>query len=453
MSSCSSQLAAINATLQAVQHHLDTCLVDVDTLNSTAAADDSSSSCSGDFGSYTLGKHVMALFVVLAASFIGTVIPLLERYNPIFRVHPFVIVCGKCLAAGVVLAVALIHMLQPSTNSLTSSCLPTSFTDSYGAYSYLFALAGALLMQFIDTIMELVIRKQYEVVEAAITMQQAPGETAEGSLVPITPAGVVAEDDNEGAGEQLVDHEANEDQAQHRYSSHPSMRSSHHTALVMSDVGVAEMPPAAPAQAPAATPVIANADAPESTGQIIAHHHHSHMMSKDEASNPVKRLLAAAMMEFGVTIHSVFVGLAVGIVSDQELTGLLTALSFHQLFEGLALGSRLSEADFRRSLESILALIFSTSAPVGMAVGIVLIATNGLNANSTTFLLVQGVFDGFCAGILLFLGFGLLFNDFPSDMVKHCDRSCVSYPALRRAGMFTCLWIGAGVMAFIGKYL
>ncbi|KAF8283125.1 hypothetical protein TcBrA4_0077750 [Trypanosoma cruzi] len=67
-------------------------------------------------------------------------------------------------------------------------------------------------------------------------------------------------------------------------------------------------------------------------------------------------------MEFGVTLHSVFIGLTVGITSDAETKALLVALVFHQMFEGLALGSRLADASMRISLELLLALIFSISA-------------------------------------------------------------------------------------------
>lgn len=66
--------------------------------------------------------------------------------------------------------------------------------------------------------------------------------------------------------------------------------------------------------------------------------------------NSIRRVIAAVCMEFGVTLHSVFVGLAVGFTTNDELKPLLVALIFHQMFEGMAMGSRLVDAEFHKVL-------------------------------------------------------------------------------------------------------
>lgn len=158
-------------------------------------------------------------------------------------------------------------------------------------------------------------------------------------------------------------------------------------------------------------------------------------------------------MELGVTAHSVFIGLAVGVVPDAELKVLITALSFHQAFEGVALGSRLAETTFREATEVIFALVFALAAPAGMSISVALMLTNGINVNGESFLLIQGVFEGVCAGILLYIGFGMLMSDFAIDMQKHCGGKDVAYPDIKRFAMFAGLWTGAGVMAYIGMYI
>jgi zinc transporter 1/2/3 len=76
------------------------------------------------------------------------------------------------------------------------------------------------------------------------------------------------------------------------------------------------------------------------------------------------------MLEFGITIHSIFIGVRNGVVGDDELKTLLVALSFHQFFEGVALGSRIVDAEIKSlAHEALMMLVFSISAPLGIAIG------------------------------------------------------------------------------------
>jgi zinc transporter 1/2/3 len=150
-----------------------------------------------------------------------------------------------------------------------------------------------------------------------------------------------------------------------------------------------------------------------------------------------KKLAEAYMIEFAVTIHrSVFIGIAVGTADDASLVALLIGLSFHQFFEGIAVGSRLVDADLSRCSDFVFGAVFTLAAPVGTAIGLGIHST--LNVNEVEFLLVQGIFDSVCAGILLYTGFSLLIIDFPRDAAQVCKVAA--------------LWIGAGVLAFNGKY-
>ncbi|EKF38354.1 cation transporter, putative, partial [Trypanosoma cruzi marinkellei] len=247
--------------------------------------------CGGTNGPYTVGLHVVAIFVVLLASFLGTLIPLAGKHVPCLRMNPFLFVLGKCAATGVVLAVATIHMIHPAAELFEEDCVPDSWKESYDAYAFLFAMIAAILMHAIET---------------QLVSMFASNES------PSSPPG--------GSGEKV---DANGDEE--RADGAPS-------------------------------------------GDIYQHHH-SHAIASVEGGR-AHRLLSALFMEFGVTLHSVFIGLTVGITGDAETKALLVALVFHQMFEGLALGSRLADASMRISLELLLALIFSISAPLGTAVGV-----------------------------------------------------------------------------------
>ena len=69
---------------------------------------------------YNQDLHIAAVFVILCASCLGAAIPLLIKRNPDSRLDPFLVILGKCLGTGVVLAAAFIHMLSPASTSLAS---------------------------------------------------------------------------------------------------------------------------------------------------------------------------------------------------------------------------------------------------------------------------------------------------------------------------------------------
>jgi solute carrier family 39 (zinc transporter), member 1/2/3 len=175
---------------------------------------------------------------------------------------------------------------------------------------------------------------------------------------------------------------------------------------------------------------------------------HFHIPVKGSSS--VFSVLAA---EFGFTVHSFFVGLAVGVATGEGFTALLIALSFHQFFEGVSVGARIAESTFSFAASSALTALFAVSAPVGIAAGIGILTAGTVNTNGETFLLVQGIFDAICAGLLLHIGFSLLIEDFPRDLALAVSAKGERYVAAKRAAMFFALWAGAGGMSYLGTYL
>ena len=360
---CSQQLELAIANLTACQALLD---------NASPTGEDE---CGPSTGKYTLTLHVIALVVVLLSSAIGTCFPLLAAHVPCLAVHPFAFVLGKCASAGVVLAVALVHMLQPANEQLGASCIPKELKN-YGAYAFAFAMAGAILMHTLDLVFALCLHTHLLPEEELERKYLDPQEN---------PAAI-----------STTNHRSVE-----RHGPSPS------------------------------------SDA----------HGHSHGEMGRE-STPLQRAAAAILMEFGVTVHSVMIGLTIGVSNDAEVSGLLTALCFHQLFEGVALGSRLAEANFRVSSELILASMFIVSAPLGIGIGMGVVGTNALTG--AAFFVVAGVCDAVTAGILLYLGFGLLYCDFPRDMAKH---AVGPHATLRLVLMVGSLYVGAALLAYLGKYI
>ncbi|CAG8539494.1 4206_t:CDS:2 [Acaulospora colombiana] len=141
------------------------------------------------------------------------------------------------------------------------------------------------------------------------------------------------------------------------------------------------------------------------------------------------------------------IGIALAVSTGSTFTSLLIALTFHQLFEGLGLGSRIAELGYKEgSIKPwLMSLAYGTTTPLGIAIGIGVRQT--YSEGSATALITEGVLDSVSAGILLYAALvELIANDFIYD-VKFRKKS--DYTQL---SAFLCLITGAGIMGLIGYW-
>ncbi len=105
-----------------------------------------------------------------------------------------------------------------------------------------------------------------------------------------------------------------------------------------------------------------------------------------------KMSLNITLLEGGILFHSVFVGMTVSITIEGFVI-LLIAIMFHQMFEGLGLGSRIAAVPYPRgSLRPwLLVVAFGTTAPLGQAIGLAVRDT--YDPNSAFGLIIVGVFN------------------------------------------------------------
>ncbi|KAJ5812286.1 hypothetical protein N7474_008587 [Penicillium riverlandense] len=158
-----------------------------------------------------------------------------------------------------------------------------------------------------------------------------------------------------------------------------------------------------------------------------------------------QQISALLILEFGVIFHSVIIGLNLGVVGDEFKT-LYPVLVFHQSFEGLGIGARMSAIPFKRNswLPWILCMMYGLTTPISIAIGLGLRTT--YNPNSITANIVSGVLDSISAGILIYTGLvELLARDFLFDPCRTNNRT-------RLAFMTICTILGAGIMALVGKW-
>ncbi|KAL2838548.1 zinc-regulated transporter 1 [Aspergillus pseudoustus] len=158
-----------------------------------------------------------------------------------------------------------------------------------------------------------------------------------------------------------------------------------------------------------------------------------------------QQIAAFLILEFGIIFHSVIIGLNLG-VTGSEFATLYPVLVFHQSFEGLGIGARLSAIPFaqHKILPYMLCLAYGLTTPISIAIGLGLRTT--YNPNSKESLIIQGVFNAVSAGVLIYSALvELLARDFLFDPDRTRKRTQLVY-------MVFCVLLGAGVMALIGKW-
>jgi len=116
------------------------------------------------------------------------------------------------------------------------------------------------------------------------------------------------------------------------------------------------------------------------------------------------KLVAVLILEFGIIFHSLFIGFNLAVAGDEFYT-LYVVIIFHQLFEGLALGSRLADNPFlekHKEIQFSMGFAYGFTTPIAIAIG--LGVRTDYSPNSQTALVVNGIFDSISAGILIYTG-------------------------------------------------
>jgi zinc transporter 1/2/3 len=146
----------------------------------------------------------------------------------------------------------------------------------------------------------------------------------------------------------------------------------------------------------------------------------------------------------GVAIHSIIIGVDIGVASGTTFSTLLVAVCFHQCFEGIAVGMSALSAfgnNWRHTLTAILGFVIST--PMGVAIGIGISAS--YSPTSLSSLWVQGILDAVAAGILIYTGLvELLTNQITHNADFHVKSGGI------RGLTYSFVALGACAMAIVG---
>uniref|UniRef100_A0A0D3A4H3 Uncharacterized protein n=1 Tax=Brassica oleracea var. oleracea TaxID=109376 RepID=A0A0D3A4H3_BRAOL len=146
---------------------------------------------------------------------------------------------------------------------------------------------------------------------------------------------------------------------------------------------------------------------------ILPHGHgHGHGPANDdtfptkdndsETAQLLRYRVIAMVLELGIIVHSVVIGLSLGATNDTcTIKGLIAALCFHQMFEGMGLGGCILQAEYTNLKKFVMAFFFAVTTPFGIALGIAL--STVYRENSPNALITVGLLNACSAGLLIYM--------------------------------------------------
>jgi zinc transporter 1/2/3 len=122
-------------------------------------------------------------------------------------------------------------------------------------------------------------------------------------------------------------------------------------------------------------------------------------------ATPMEEKINVMNLEAGIIFHSILIGITLVVAGDSFFVTLFIVILFHQMFEGIALGTCIAElpkAAASTLQKCIMGGTFALITPIGMAIGIGVL--NSFNGNDPSTIVAIGTLDALSAGILAWVG-------------------------------------------------
>ncbi|KAL7920941.1 Zinc/iron permease [Trichoderma austrokoningii] len=345
-----------------------------------------------------LGVRVSALFVIMIVSTAVTFFPVLATRVRRLRIPLYVYLFARYFGAGVIIATAFIHLLDPAYEEIgPASCV--GMTGGWAQYSWppALALTSAMLIFLLDFLAEYYVDRKFKLAHVEVE-------------------------------ETITD-------SRHHTHSHQGLHSADQDGAIppLNSKGGEQVRDRAPSDKPSDDFDVEELKGLEGDSEKVALGFQS-------------QIAAFLILEFGVLFHSVIIGLNLGVAGD-EFSTLYPVLVFHQSFEGLGIGARLSVIPFPRRykwMPWVLCAAYGLTTPIAIAIGLGVRTT--YNSGSFTANVVSGVLDSISAGILIYTGFvEMIARDFLFNPYRTQDKK-------RLAFMLVSLYLGTAIMALLGKW-
>ncbi|CAG7886446.1 unnamed protein product, partial [Brassica rapa] len=346
--------------------------------------------CRDDAAALTLKYAAMASILIAGAA--GVSLPLVG--GTLLPSNGGLMRGAKAFAAGVILATGFVHMLSGGSEALSDPCLP-EFPWRKFPFPEFFAMVAALLTLLADFMITGYYERKQEQLMNQSVQSLGPAEFGSGL------SSGFLRDQEDGGKLHIVGMRAHADHHRHSLS-----------------------------MGPEGFEALANRSG-------VAGHGHDH--GDVGLDSGVRHVVVSQILEMGIVSHSIIIGISLGVShSPCTIRPLLLALSFHQFFEGFALGGCVAEAKLTPRGSAMMAFFFTITTPIGVAVGTAI--ASSYNSYSVAALVAEGVLDSLSAGILVYMALvDLIAADFLSKkMSVDFKLQIVSY---------CFLFLGAGMMS------
>lgn len=272
------------------------------------------------------------------------------------------------MAAGVLMAAGLVHQLADSSSSLDDP-------DGYPWSFFICGLTFILFLIFEESVHLLMADDHNHSKSSMIEMEAPQCRSCRGSIVIPGLEQVLeeeaAKEDADYGGTSSHDHSHSHGEQQplklrrassvtrrSNFNPHPARRDSRISVKVFGE-----------------------------PREDVHHHHDDHISEHLHGS-----LLASLLLLMALSIHSVLAGLSIGLVQDnKEICSTAVAIIAHKVFAGYALGSTMAAADLGYDRCVILGVVFASSTPLGIFIGMCL---SSFNEDSSFIGITQAIVAG-----------------------------------------------------------
>ncbi|KAH9994332.1 ZIP zinc transporter-domain-containing protein [Russula compacta] len=377
-----------------------------------------------------LAVMVSIFFVSLfAVSF-----PAVSKRVRYLHIPPILFFIGRHFGTGVILSTAFVHLLQDAFDRLQDPQVK-KYTD-IGRWTGLIVLSSLLVIFFIEYISTAYVDNLQSYASQPPTPKFKPVPSP--SSPPVSPTRQVIDEvtplldphpsefnarsrrhsiNSVHTHGLMLGHHRHELPQQHEehYSDHPR-----HALLQLfgpedREEEEVEEDAATAKPAPATDHHVAQHHRPSQHHHSHSHHHsdveclldsadsdgETDPTSDDEAELKIGRkrqIIGILVLQLGIMLHSLVIGFTLALASGSDFESLVTAISFHQLFEGLSLGIRIAAlpppapTDNNKPssglgfgwLRPLLALLFALTTPAGILSGLVVFGDGGSSSSNSS---------------------------------------------------------------------
>lgn len=354
------------------------------------------------------GFHIGAIFIVLSAGFLGVVAPAILVRKNILSLDDKKFIIGKAFSGGIILGTGFIHMLPEAQNQLNESLPDFPFS---GLFAGMAAILSLIIEQIAFEQIKKIMHMHNSSKEKNVESVHLHFETAQEINKNTNANGEQKNGNDKGNADNLQIKECkdcnnNEDEnCDEKSKRNEQTNNDHH--------------------------------------KNHEEHGHTHGMADlyadEELCKKVNSFTIAHVLEIGIAFHSIIIGIALSVENTpSKFKALLIAISFHQFFEGFALGSSVQGAKITSLLHvAIMTMIFSLATPIGQAIG--LGVSSLYDEESPTAQQTQGIFDSVSGGILIYMALVDLIGE---DFKK-------TYKDGLRYWMLIALTLGFGFMSIL----